>query len=184
MAEPVSPEYVQPRQPLNGPITLAESDPAWPEMFAREEDRVRAALGARALLVAHVGSTSVPGLAAKPIIDVVLVVADPAAEQDYVPDLEAAGFVLHLREPEWQQHRLLRGLDPVVNLHVFGEGSAEVERMIVFRDRLRSRPDDCALYEASKRALAARSWTHVQDYADAKSAVVEDILKRASTEGT
>jgi GrpB-like predicted nucleotidyltransferase (UPF0157 family) len=131
------------------------------------------------LALEHVGSTSVPGLPAKPIVDMLLIVADPADEPAYLPALEAAGYVLRLREPDWQEHRLLKGPDTDVNLHVFGPGSPEIARMVGFRDRLRADPADRARYLAVKQALAARQWASVQDYADAKSPVVEDILTRA-----
>jgi GrpB-like predicted nucleotidyltransferase (UPF0157 family) len=129
--------------------------------------------------VENVGSTSVPGLAAKPIIDILLLVSDPADEDAYVPQLEAAGYLLHGREPGWHQHRLLRGTEPPANVHVFAIGSSEVERMLLFRDRLRAHPDERELYERAKRELAARRWGYVQDYADAKSQVVEEIIARA-----
>ena len=129
--------------------------------------------------VEHVGSTSVPGLAAKPVIDIVLVVTDSAYEAGYVPDLEAAGYALQFREPDWYEHRFLRDHDPDVQIHVFSVGSPEVERMLLFRDRLRSRSEERGLYERTKRDLAVRRWAYVQDYADAKSAVVEEIISRA-----
>jgi GrpB-like predicted nucleotidyltransferase (UPF0157 family) len=166
-------------EPHDAPITLADYDPAWPDLFAREEARIRAALARRALLVAHAGSTSVPGLAAKPIIDIVLAVPDSADEPAYVPDLEAAGYVLRIREPDWHEHRMLRRRDPAVQVHVFTAGSPEIDRMLAFRDRLRTVPEDRQRYEASKRELAARRWRYVQDYADAKSSVVEEIIARA-----
>lgn len=173
------PEYLQPRRRLDGPVLLVEPDPTWPEQYAEAEARIRAALGDRAVSIEHVGSTSVPELVAKPVIDVLLLVDDPADEPAYVPDLEEAGYTLVLREPDWHQHRLLKGDDPAVNLHVFGEGSAEAERVLRFRDRLRTDPADRRRYAAEKRTLAARTWEHLQDYADAKSAVVADILTRA-----
>jgi GrpB-like predicted nucleotidyltransferase (UPF0157 family) len=161
------------------PIELADYDPTWPELYAREAEKIRAALGDRVLGLEHAGSTSVPGLAAKPIIDIVLSVADSADEDAYVPPLEAAGYMLTIREPDWHEHRLLKGNDPIVNLHVFSRGSAEVERMLAFRDRLRSDRDDRELYERTKRQLAQRTWTYVQDYADAKAEIVEAILARS-----
>jgi GrpB-like predicted nucleotidyltransferase (UPF0157 family) len=166
-------------QRLDGPITLAAYDPKWPRLFDREAARIRVALGERALLLEHCGSTSVPGLAAKPIIDIVLVVPDSADEAAYVPLLEAAGYVLRIREPEWYQHRVLKGPDTSVNLHVFSAQCEEVERMLLFRDTLRDDGTERALYERTKRDLAARTWRHVQNYADAKSAVVEAIVARA-----
>jgi GrpB-like predicted nucleotidyltransferase (UPF0157 family) len=163
---------------LAGPVELREYDPAWPELFEREEARIRAALGDRALRVEHVGSTSVPGLAAKPVIDVVLEVADPADEQAYVPPLEAAGHVLRIREPAWFEHRMLKGADPEANVHVFAPGCEETARMLAFRDHLRASAAERGLYERTKRELAAREWRYLQQYADAKSAVVREILDR------
>lgn len=167
-------------QRLAGSVELAEYEPAWPVMYAREEEKISSALGERALQVEHAGSTSVPGLAAKPIIDIVLVVADSSDEDAYVPDLEATGYTLRIREPEWLEHRLLKGMDPAVNLHVFSAGCPEVARMLAFRDHLRVNDADRELYERAKRELAAREWDYVQHYADAKSAVVEEILARAA----
>ena len=166
-------------QPLSGPVLLADYDPEWPRLFEREAARIRTALSERALQIEHVGSTSVPGLAAKPIIDIILVVANSANEQDYVPPLEAAGYVLRIREPEWFEHRVFKGPDTNVNIHVFSSGCEEIQRMLAFRDRLRRNDSDRELYERSKRELAQREWKYVQNYADAKTSVVEAIVARA-----
>ncbi len=179
---PPGPEFVRPPRSHSGPILLASPDPAWPRQYVAVAERIRQALGPVALVVEHVGSTSVPGLAAKPILDVLLLVPDPTDEAAYVPALEAAGFLLHVREADWHEHRLLRAQDPDVHLHVFSEGSAEADRMLLFRDHLRRNEADRALYEQTKRRLAAQSWTRVQDYADAKSDVVEAIIARARLE--
>jgi GrpB-like predicted nucleotidyltransferase (UPF0157 family) len=172
---------IGPPDVLDGPITLAEYDPAWPELYTQEADRIGVALGDRALLIEHVGSTSVPRLAAKPRIDIVLAVDDSSDEQSYVPALESAGYVLRIREPEWHEHRVFKRSDVDVNLHVFSTGCIEIARMIRFRDHLRSNPADRALYERTKRDLAGRTWKYTQHYADAKSELVEEILERAST---
>lgn len=161
-------------------IALVEYDPEWPALYAREAARIRAALGDRVRLLEHVGSTSVPGLAAKARIDVLLVVPDSADEPAYVPDLEAAGYVLHIREPDWFEHRMFNGPDTAVNLHVLSPGCTETARMLRFRDHLRSNEPDRQLYECTKRALAGRVWTHGQNYADAKSDVIDEILARAT----
>jgi GrpB-like predicted nucleotidyltransferase (UPF0157 family) len=166
----------------DGQILLAEYDLAWPALYEREAARIRSLLGDRVMLLEHAGSTSVPGLAAKPIIDIELAVADSADEPAYVPDLEAGGYVLRGREPGWFEHRLLKGTDPAVNLHVFTEGSPEIDRTLAFRDRLRADEGDRRLYEATKRELAARDWVYVQDYADAKTEIVAVILARAMAE--
>ena len=166
-------------QPHNSTVLIVDYDPDWPRQFATEAAKIRAALGERALLLEHVGSTSTPGLAAKPILDILLVVADSADEPTYVPDLERAGYVLRTREPEWFEHRVLKGVDPAVNLHVFSPGCPETERMLLMRDWLRTHDDDRELYEKTKRELAKRTWMYVQNYADAKTEVVEAILARA-----
>ena len=170
-------------QPLTGPIVVVDYDPEWPRLYRREAERVMAALGDRALAIDHTGSTSVPGLAAKPIIDMLLVVPDSGDEAAYVPALEAAGYVLRIREPDWYEHRVFKGPDTNINLHVFSPDSPELERMVGFRDWLRTHDEDRELYERTKRELAAREWKYVQHYPDAKTAVVEEIIARAAASG-
>ena len=167
--------------PLTGPIVLLDYDPEWPALYAREEARIRGALVDRVLAIEHTGSTSVPGLAAKPIIDITMLVADVNDEAAWIPDLEAAGYVVRIREsePEWYDHRVLKGPDTNVNLHVFSDGCVELERMVGFRDWLRTHDDDRDLYERTKRDLVTRDWQYVQNYADAKTEVVEAIVARA-----
>jgi GrpB-like predicted nucleotidyltransferase (UPF0157 family) len=109
-------------QPLTAPIEIREYDPEWPELYAREEERIRSILGERVVRIEHAGSTSVPGLPAKPIVDIVLEVTDSADEESYARDLEAAGYPLRIREPDWFEHRLFKGPDTNVNLHVFSAG--------------------------------------------------------------
>ena len=164
---------------LDGTVTLAEYDPNWPLLFDREELRIRATLGSTVLRLEHTGSTSVPGLAAKPVVDMLLVVPDSSDEAMYVLPLEAAGYRLVIREPEWNEHRVFKGPDTNINLHVLTTGSPEIERILGFRDWLRSHDDDRLRYEATKRELAARSWAYIQNYADAKSEVVESIIAEA-----
>jgi GrpB-like predicted nucleotidyltransferase (UPF0157 family) len=166
-------------QPLAGPIVVRDYDPAWPELFEREAARIRATLGARVRLLEHAGSTSVPGLAAKPVVDVVLAVPDSSNEGSYVASLEQAGYVLRIREPKWFEHRLFKGPDTDINLHVFTTGCPEIEQMLLFRDWLRAHPEDREGYAAKKRELAKRQWKHVQNYADAKTDLVLAILARA-----
>lgn len=164
---------------LDGPIRLVDYDPAWPRLFDREAARIRAVLGERVLRLEHVGSTAVPGLAAKPIIDLLLVIRDSADEAAYLPAMEAAGYVLRIREPAWYEHRVFKGPDTNVNLHVFSPACPEARRMLAFRDHLRVDEADRRRYESAKRDLAGRPWQYVQNYADAKTAVVEEILGRA-----
>jgi GrpB-like predicted nucleotidyltransferase (UPF0157 family) len=164
---------------LSGKVVLVDYDPTWSHLFVRESKRINSALGGNALSVEHVGSTSVPGLVAKPIIDIVLVVANSADESSYVPALEKAGYVLGIREPEWHEHRMFKGPDTTINLHVFSRGDDEVGRMLIFRDWLRESSADRDFYLATKRELAQQNWKYVQNYADAKSKVVESIIARA-----
>lgn len=168
-------------QPRHGRIHLHEYDPIWPKQFAIEANAIKSALGHAAMRIEHVGSTSIAGLAAKPIIDIVLEVPDSTNEAAYVPALEAAGYEFRFREPAWWQHRFLKRTNPAVNLHVFTTSCPEVERMLRFRDRLRSDESDRQLYEQTKRTLADRDWKTVQNYADAKSEIVEAILARADS---
>lgn len=170
-------------QPLQAPIELAEYDSAWPELFEREATRIRAALGNAIVILEHVGSTSVPGLVAKPRIDILLIVQDSGDEASYVPAMEAAGHVLRIREPDWHDHRVFKGPDTDTNVHVFSPGCSEIERMVGFRDWLRAHDADRDLYADAKRNLAGRTWRWVQNYADAKTSVVEEIIARAGLPG-
>jgi GrpB-like predicted nucleotidyltransferase (UPF0157 family) len=164
---------------LNSKIELSPYDLGWPSRYAALEREIRAVLGANVLLLEHVGSTSVPGLSAKPVIDIVLAVSDSADEGAYVPALEGLGYVLKIREPDWFKHRLLKTPEADVNLHVFSHGCEEIARLLAFRDWLRSHEGDRKLYECTKQELAARTWKYMQNYADAKSEVVNEIMARA-----
>lgn len=165
-------------------IEVAAPDPAWPRWYTELAARIRAALGWRALQVEHVGSTSVPGLPAKPIIDIDLTVADSGRERDYVPALEKAGFTLVIREPWWYGHRVLTADEPRCNLHVFGPDSPETVRHRIFRDWLRGNPGDRELYAAAKRQAASEAnarGEHVMQYNARKEQVVREIYRRAFT---
>jgi GrpB-like predicted nucleotidyltransferase (UPF0157 family) len=163
-------------------IEVTDPDPAWPRHYDGLAGRIREALGWRVLQLEHVGSTAVPGLAAKPIIDIDLTVADPGREQDYVPALEAAGFRLAIREPWWHGHRMLRASEPSCNLHVFGLDSTEQIKHRIFRDWLRGNPADRDRYAAAKRQAAAEAnaaGEHVMQYNARKQPVIREIYRRA-----
>ncbi|WP_267420562.1 MULTISPECIES: GrpB family protein [unclassified Curtobacterium] len=159
-------------------VDLLPYDERWPAVFAEHRDRIRQALGAGGSTVGieHIGSTAVPGLAAKPIIDVLVTVDDITAEEDHVELLLAAGYVLRVREPG---HRLVRTPERTVHVHLYEHGARAVEDYLLFRDRLRSDAEDRALYEATKRELFRRQWDDMNDYADAKTDVIEAIRARA-----
>jgi GrpB-like predicted nucleotidyltransferase (UPF0157 family) len=163
-------------------VEITDPDPAWPRQFDELAGRIRGALGWRVLQLEHVGSTSVPGLAAKPIIDIDLTVADPGREQDYAPALEAIGFQLRIREPWWYGHRVLRGDNPPCNLHVFGFDSPELVKHRIFRDWLRGNRAERDRYAGAKREAAARSnagGEHVMQYNARKEQVIREIYHRA-----
>ena len=157
-------------------IELVAYDASWPSRFERERARIGAALGAIAQRIDHIGSTAVPGLQAKPIIDIQVGVGDPDSEATYLPPLQAAGYRLRVREP---RHRMLRtpGLD--VHVHVCASGGDWERRHLLFRDWLRVEQADADLYAEVKRVLAARDWDDMNEYANAKTETVLSILERA-----
>ena len=163
-------------------IEVTDPDPAWPRQYDELAGLIRETLGWRVLQLDHVGSTSVPGLAAKPVIDIDLTVADPEREQAYVPALEVIGFRLVIREPWWYGHRALRADEPRCNLHVFGFDSPELVRHRIFRDWLRGNPDERVRYAAAKHQAAAAAnaaGEHVMQYNARKQQVIREIYHRA-----
>jgi GrpB-like predicted nucleotidyltransferase (UPF0157 family) len=163
--------------PAPRPVALVDYDPSWPDRYSALAGEVRAALGDVVLDIDHVGSTAVPGLAAKDVIDIDLTVADPTDEKAYIPALEAIGWRHVVREPSWHQHRALSFSEPRANLHVFGPDCPETIRHRMFRDWLRSHPDDRRLYETAKRA-AVPGGGHVMDYNARKQDTIRDIYDR------
>lgn len=164
-------------RPEEEPVEIVAYDPNWPQRFETQAARIRTALGAAVIDIDHVGSTAVAGLAAKDVVDINLTIADPRAEETYVPLLEPLGYTHIIREPSWHEHRMLRSADPRVNLHVFGPDCPEVVRHRMFRDWLRTHPDDRALYEAAKRS-AVPGGGAVMDYNLRKQPVIRVIYDR------
>jgi GrpB-like predicted nucleotidyltransferase (UPF0157 family) len=156
-------------------IVIADYDPAWPARFELERERIARALGATALRIEHVGSTAVPGLAAKPIVDIVVAVDDPA-DGSIVAAMEAAGYELRVREPG---HRMFRTPERDVHVHMWRDSDPEVERHLSFRDRLREAPEDRLAYEQLKRDLAVREWPDMNYYAEGKGELIDAIIARA-----
>ena len=156
-------------------IVLHPYDATWPATFDEHRARIREAVGEHVVRMEHVGSTSVPGLAAKPIIDILLVVPDITAEEDYLDQLLASGYQLRAREPG---HRLVRTPARDVHVHILEVGHPDIDDYLVLRGRLRADDADRALYERTKRSLAARDWPDMNAYADAKTQVITEILSR------
>ncbi len=159
-------------------LALAHYDPQWPQVYLEHERRLRAALGPAAVQIEHIGSTSVPGLAAKPIIDVLVTVEDITAEENYLGHLLRAGYHLRVREPG---HRLVRTAARDVHVHIMEAGAEAAEDYLLFRNRLRADTDDRDLYERTKRALLEQDWVDMNAYADAKTGVITEIKQRART---
>ena len=159
-------------------IVLVDYDSGWPVRFQDERAKLTTALGTEAIGIEHIGSTAVPGLAAKPIIDVLVTVADIEDEPRYLPAVQRAGYVLRVREPG---HRMVRtpGLD--VHVHIWPDGDPAVTAYLAFRNRLRSSIADRDLYAATKRRLAQQDWPTMDHYADAKSDVILQILSRTNS---
>ena len=177
-SDPDDDVWVGARPPVS-PIDIVDADPSWPAQYDQLANRIREALGDRVLALEHIGSTSVPDLAAKPTIDIDLTVTDSSDESAYVPPLDAKGFVLTIREPRWHQHRMLVATSPRANLHVWSPDSPEAIRHVMFRDWLRDHPDDCRRYADAKRAAAEASnddGQTVMEYNLRKQPVVRDIL--------
>ncbi|WP_428065137.1 GrpB family protein [Candidatus Proelusimicrobium volucris] len=162
---------------LNDKINLQEYNPDWADMFEEERKRILNIINMKNVLIEHVGSTSVPNLCAKPILDILLGVQNSADESSYIPALESIGYTLKIREPDWYEHRMLKGFNPEVNLHVFSLDCEELQKMIQFRDWLIHNKDDRERYANVKRMLAKKTWKYLQNYADAKSTIVGEILE-------
>ncbi len=164
-------------------IKIAEYDSTWPALFAKHAKIIGDALGSAAWRIEHIGSTSVPGLAAKPIIDILVVVKDSTDESVYLRQLEAAGYVLRVREPDWYEHRMFRTSDKDVHVHIYSDGCPEITRTLTFRDRLRRNSDDRTRYEQTKRQLATQDWSDMNAYAEAKTDVIEDVIAASQAAG-
>lgn len=157
-------------------IVIVDYDPAWPARFELERDLVRRALDKAPLGIEHIGSTAVPGLAAKPIIDLLVTVEDPDDDAATVPAMQSVGYELRVQEPG---HRMFRTPVMDVHVHVWADTNPEVERCLSFRDQLRRSPEDRDAYERLRRGLANRDWSDLNEYADAKGHLIEAILGKA-----
>jgi GrpB-like predicted nucleotidyltransferase (UPF0157 family) len=164
-------------------IEIVDYDPAWPQKFQTHAQAITKALGDAALRIEHIGSTSVPDLAAKPIIDILVVVANSANEDSYLARMVSAGYELRVREPDFHEHRMFRTPERDVHVHVYSPDSPEIERYLTFRDRLRKAPLERQSYEDTKRKLATRAWADMNAYAEAKTKVIEHILAAAHEAG-
>lgn len=155
---------------------IVDYDASWPGRFVAHRDQVAQGLGSVARSIEHIGSTAVPGLTAKPIIDLLVAVEDPE-ESLIVPAMQAVGYQLRVREPG---HRMFRTPERDVHIHVWQASNPEISRHLRFRDRLRASVEDRRAYERLKRELATRRWDDMNQYADAKTQLIEQILSHTS----
>jgi GrpB-like predicted nucleotidyltransferase (UPF0157 family) len=159
-------------------IVLVEYDAAWAERFVIERQRISEALGSIARMIEHVGSTSVPGLAAKPVVDIQVTVDDPNDEASYGPALERAGYEIRVREPD---HRMFRTPERDVHVHIWKANSDDERRHLIFRNHLRRHAEDREAYEYLKRELAPQ-FQDTNEYAQAKTTFIEEIVVCAKTD--
>jgi GrpB-like predicted nucleotidyltransferase (UPF0157 family) len=164
-------------------VEIVDYQSLWPETFRKHEKAIAEALGEASLRIEHIGSTSVPGLAAKPIVDILVVVRDSADEDSYLPRMEAAGYELRVREPDFHEHRMFRTTTMNVHVTIYKHDSPEIERLLTFREWLRESLEARRFYEETKRKLAAQSWADVNAYAEAKTEAIEHILATAREAG-
>lgn len=157
-------------------ITIADYDPDWPKKFEKHAKAISDALGETALRIEHIGSTAVPELGAKPIIDILVVVRNSADESTYLLQLEVAGYVLRVREPDWNEHRMFRTPERDVHIHIYSAGCPEIQRNLIFRDRLRGNAEDRKLYDRVKRELAKKDWPDMNAYPNAKTEVIDKLI--------
>jgi GrpB-like predicted nucleotidyltransferase (UPF0157 family) len=172
---------------VNNTVVIVDYDPAWPGLYEEESARVREAAAGLLLAVEHVGSTAVPGLAAKPIVDLMAGVADKAAAEACLAPLAAIGYTDVTRQPpEEVDWFFCLGNHPVPNhgyhVHLMRYPSAFWERHVLFRDYLRQNADVASAYERLKRELAVRYRDDRPAYTEAKDDFVEEALRQARKE--
>lgn len=167
-------------------IDIAPYDPNWPALFEQEAARLRAALGDEPIAgLEHFGSTAIPGLAAKPIIDILIAVPSlDAARADFPQKLRSLDYVFWSENPRTDRMFFVKGMPPygkkrTHHVHVT-EPAGELWQRLKFRDYLRDHSDEAARYEALKRNLAAEHKTDREAYTAAKSAYVEDVMRKAT----
>lgn len=163
-------------------ISINDYDPDWPRQFEKHAQIIANALGNIALRIEHIGSTSVTDLGAKPIIDILVVVSNAADESLYLSQLIEAGYLLRVREPDWHEHRMFRTPAKDVHIHIYSTDCPEIERNLIFRDRLRCNIDDRRRYEQIKCELATKEWPDMNAYAEAKTDIIESIIAASQTE--
>ena len=171
---------------MTEPVELVDYDATWPELFKRERELVAPVLGANARRIEHMGSTSIPGLRAKPIVDVIVLVDDLVRARGVIPALEATGYSFWADNPDKTKLFLVKGLPPAPHrthhLHVY-DNADEVERHLIFRDRLRAHPELRDAYLALKTDLARRFRNDREAYTNHKVSFINEVVHSALSAG-
>lgn len=161
------------------PIRLTAYQPTWPALFERHRSGLAGALGRVAISIEHVGSTAVPGLPAKPIIDIQVTVADQHREEEYTRQIEDLGLQLRSRDDQHRYFRPFPDRPRDVHVHVCSAGGGWEREHLLFRDYLRGHPDAAAAYARVKREAAAIWADDYVAYTEAKDHVIRDTLAAA-----
>lgn len=164
-------------------LVVIDYDPEWPSLFGAERERLVAALGDAVLDIRHVGSTSVPGLAGKPVIDIALVMRTMPPTPDRISALESLGYEHKGEHGITGRAYFRKGLPRSHQIHMFASGHPALLELLLFRDFLRAHADAAAQYAKLKREAAA-SAVDTAAYVDAKSAFISESLERARTVAT
>jgi GrpB-like predicted nucleotidyltransferase (UPF0157 family) len=167
-------------------VVLYEYDPRWPVLFEAEKERILDAIGPRVLEIEHVGSTAVPGMPSKPIIDVMASTRNVAATADAcISPLKDIGYE-HIPKPANLDRRFFRRgawlLDCMYHLHMVELGGETWNRYVVFRDALRADPEAARSYHRLKQRLAAEHRFDRAAYTAAKNSFIEGVIARAGFE--
>ena len=163
----------------NDPVEVVDYDPRWPKLFERMRKRLAKELGAAAVRIDHVGSTAVPGLAAKPVIDIQVSVPDVEDEGAYVAAIERCGQALRYREKGHRYFRPPPGRKRTYQVHVCSAGSQWERDHLLFRDFLRAHADEARRYEAMKYDVAGHHRGDRIGYNDAKGPLIQELTAAA-----
>ena len=166
-------------------VRMVPHDPNWRQEFRQEAARISAAAGSNAVAVHHVGSTAIPGIYAKPVIDLLLVVWDLAALDEKQPEMEALGYEAR-GEYGIPGRRFFRRDDKhgdrTHQVHAFEDGSPQIARHLAFRDYMIAHPETAQEYSDLKRELAAQHPSDIEAYMDGKNEFIQEVDKRAAQE--
>lgn len=163
-------------------VEVVPHDPAWAQSFQAEAEVIRAILGSEVVAVHHIGSTAIPGISAKPIVDIMVEVRDIARVDAYADRFAAQGYRPMGENGIPGRRYFIKGPDEARthHVHIFAAGNPEIERHLTFRDYMIAHPEDARAYSRLKEDLAARFPTDIDSYVAGKDAFVKEIDRRAA----